>query len=499
MSGGAKLTRRQFFGRGAAAALGLSAAGCDATDPFALEKPPVPGAERWRRFEEKSVATACAQCWAGCGIRVRVVEGRAVKIAGDPESPINRGGIGPRGLSGLQALYDPDRIRQPLRRKGPRGSGQWEPISWADALEELGGRLRKLRERGAPERLGILCDRERGLMRDLWERFARSYGTPNFFDGSSRGGVATAQARYLMQGTREIPAYDWTSTRYVLSLGAGLLEASCQAIYFARATAYLKRGRSEKHFGNHQTRSHLGRGKIVQVEPSYSRTASSADEWISIAPGSYGAFALGLAHVLVRDGLYDRDFVEQHCFGFETWTEDGGRTHRGFRDVLLSEHTPERVAGICQVDADTLERIAHELAEQRPAFAITDDRATAAANGLQTAMAVQALNALLGSLERPGGVLSQRAVPLAAWPAAPPDELAEAGLRMPRLDFVGAGRYPLATSVAEELPRALVSGRPYRLDTLLLYYANPCYAWMNPERWTRALEAVPFVATFTPF
>src|SRR6188508_1467570 len=98
------------------AAVGLTACG-EEHDPYALEKPDVPGAASWLTGEERHVATACAQCPAGCGIRVRVVEGRAVKIEGNPASPVNRGGIGPRGLSGLQALYDPDRVRQPLARK----------------------------------------------------------------------------------------------------------------------------------------------------------------------------------------------------------------------------------------------------------------------------------------------------------------------------------------------------------------------------------------------
>jgi anaerobic selenocysteine-containing dehydrogenase len=157
------------------------------------------------------------------------------------------------------------------------------------------------------------------------------------------------------------------------------------------------------------------------------------------------------------------------------------------------------VAPICGVEAATLERIARELAQTRPAFVITDARATQASNGLQIAMAVNALNALLGSLERPGGVLVQREAPLAPWPPLAADVVAEAGLRAPRVDGVGAGRFPLATSVGEALADALASGEPYPLDTLLLYYANPAYAWLNPERWRKALAAAPFIASFTPF
>ena len=488
MADASALTRRQLLVRGAAAAVGAGAAGCGgAADPFAPRKPEVPGAARWTRYQEKSIATACGQCTAGCGIRVRVVEGRAVGIEGQPENPINRGGIGPRGLAGLQVLYDPDRVRGPLRRKGPRGSGEWEPVSWESALAELGDRLRGLRERGESQRLAIVCGRERGMMRELWQRFAHAYGTPNFLDAGGRESGPVEQAQWATRGIRELPAYHWEETRYVLSLGAGLLEASCQAIYFARASAWLKRGRS------------VERGKIVQVEPSLSRTAAAADEWISIAPGTWGAFALAISHVLVRDGLYDRPFVEEHTSGFEDWSDETGRTHRGFRSVLLAEHAPERMAEICGVEPATLERIAREMASSLPAFAVTDGRAVQSGNGLATAMAVDALNALLGAFARPGGILVQLPAPLAPWPEAARDAVAAEALRAPRIDRVGSGSFPLATSVVEALPEALLSGEPYPLDSVLLDYANPCYATASPERWRKALAAAPFVATFTPF
>jgi anaerobic selenocysteine-containing dehydrogenase len=482
-----ELSRRNFLRGAAAAAVALPAAGCQDGDPYALEKPPVPGEERWRRHQEKSVATACGQCPAGCGLNVRVVEGRAVKIEGDPDNPINEGGIGPRGLAGLQALYDPDRIRQPLRRKGPRGSGQWEPISWDSALDELTTRLRELRTRSEAQRVGILCGRERGIMRDLWGRFATSYGTPNFYDTAPEAGGAISQASALMQGVRETPSYDWDSVRYVLSVGAGVLDASCQSISFARTSARLKRGRT------------VDRGKIVDIEASYSRTAASADEWIAVAPGSYAAFTLGICHILVEENAYDRRFVEDRCFGFDDWTDENGVAHRGFRSVLASDYTPEQVARICEIDPGTLDRIARELADQRPAFAITHPRATQATNGLHTAMAVHALNALLGAIDRPGGVLTQRAAPLAPWPPVEMDDAARAGLAAPRVDGTGRGRNPLTSAAGGDLASALLEKSPYGLDTLLLYYANPCYAWMNPERWRRALSEVPFIATFTPF
>lgn len=475
-------------------ALGLGLAGASLTsckghheDEFALPKPPVPGADAVREHDEKWVATACAQCPAGCGVRVRVVGGRAVKIEGAPDNPINRGGIGPRGLAGLQVLYDPDRIKQPLRRKGARGSASFEPVTWDDAIALVSERLTRLREAGEPHRLGITCGRDRGTLLENWQRFAQAYGTPNVFDGLSRRLGAVAQAATLTQGFHEIPAYDWSSTRYVLSVGAGIMEASCQAVYFSRAAAYLRQGRPG------------ARAKIVQVEPSRSRTAAQADEWIAIRPGTHAAFVLGIAHVLVRDGKHDADFVRDHAFGFEPWTDRLGQSRPGFKDLLAAECSPEATAATCGVKASVIERIAAELAEQRPAVAIADERATLTSNGLQIALACQALNALLGSIDRPGGVLVQRPVPLPAREPITPDETAAKGLAMPRLDGVGASRYPFARSCVEALPEALVSGAPYGLDTLLLHQHDPLYSGLGTKRWREAVGKVPFVVSFSPF
>lgn len=474
-----RISRRNLLKAGGGAVAGMAVKGCSSGDPYSPDKPPVPGAERWRRFQESSVTTACGQCAAACGVRVRVVEGRAVRIDGDPDNPINRGGIGPRGIAGLQVTYDPDRIREPLVRR----HGRLEPIAWDDALEMLGERLAVLRDAGEAERLLLLCGRERGMVHDLWRRFAYVYGTPNFFDSSARDGGGLRLANELMQGVADIPAYDWGRSRTILSLGSGLLESSCQAVYLARLSAHLRRGRPGE------------RARIVHVEPSYSRTAANADQWISIAPNTYAAFALGLAHVLVRDGLDDRAFVEAYTAGFDDWTDAAGVPHVGFRTVLREKYAPEAVAATCGVEARAIERLAHELAVGRPSLAIIDPQTTLATGGLQAAMAVLALNALLGALQRPGGVVEQAAAPLASWSEPELDDAALASLARPAI----VERTPFGALAAGEVAATLLAAPPYPIDTALLYYSNPAYAWPDPSRWEQALQAIPFVVSMSPF
>lgn len=477
--------RRDFL-RAALAAGGLALAGCHkGEDPYNLKRPKVPGMAGYGTHQEKFITSACSQCWAGCGIKVRVVEGRAVKIDGHPSNPVNRGTIGPKGQSALQLLYHPDRFKGPMRRDGARGSGKWVPATWDEAIQSIGKSLADIRSRGESRSVLVLDGEPRGMMRDLWDRFLRAYGSPNHVDhrSASDGGKVLAMA--YMHGVPEIPAYDWNGTRYVLGFGASLFESWCQSIHLTRASSNLRRDNPGR------------RVKFVQVAPRHSVTASKADEWIPIEPATYGALALGLAHVIVKEGLFDAEFLKAHTFGFEEWTDAAGKKHRGFRDLVLADYPPEKVAGITGIPRKTIERIANELAGHRPAIALADGLAASATNGLGTAMAIHALNALLGNLERRGGLLVQRRPPFAPWADVEMDEAAKKGLAAERLDGAGT-RLPLAYGCIQALPDVVLSGAPYAPQAAFLYRSNPAYSKPSGKKWLEALAKVPLVVSFSP-
>lgn len=450
-----KIKRRQFL----AAAGGAALAGCTPKeDPYALTKPKVEGAAGWHTYEERWISSACGQCPAGCGIRVRVVEGRAVKIEAHPTCPINVGGVGPKGQSGLQLLYSPDRIQGPLRNG--------KSVSWDEAIAEIAARLKEIR----PEGLVVVDGEPRGMMPQLWERFLRAFGSPNHVDHRSMTDSGKLLATYYMQGVPEIPAYDWPQTRYILGFGASLFESWCQTIHFTWASSRLRRSMPGK------------RVKFVQVSPRYSVTASKADEWVPIRPATYGALALGLAHVLVREKMYDEAFVKERTTGFEL-----------FRDRILANYPVDKVAEITGVQAEAIERLAREMVEHKPAIALADGAAAAATNGLGTAMAIHALNALLGNVERPGGMLVQKTAPLAPWP-----ELAAAAPAAPRLDGCGTPACPLGRSAVQRLPQAILKGEPYPAQALFLYKSNPVYSKPDGKAWREAIAKIPLVVSFSP-
>lgn len=133
----------------------------------------------WSNYEEEFHASICQQCPGGCGILGRVVDGKLVKISGNPLHPVNQGGLCMKGLTGTQVLYDPDRLRTPLERDGKRGGGKWKPIPWERALERVAGRLQELRRNGKAHTVTFLGGQYRGLVEQIVQRFGRAYGTPN--------------------------------------------------------------------------------------------------------------------------------------------------------------------------------------------------------------------------------------------------------------------------------------------------------------------------------
>jgi len=476
-----RLSRREMLQ--AMAATGAAAAGAcrkyDGPAPVAA----VPAG--WYRGEERQIATTCGQCPAGCGIVVRVHEGRAVKIAGMREHPINSGAVGPKGQSGLQLLYHPDRIRGPLRRVGPRGSGRWTQITWDEAISQLATALATMRAAGDSRGLVVVDGEPRGPVPRLWERFLIAYGSPNHVRHLSTSDGGGLRAMAFMQGVEELPGYDWLNTEYVLNFGSNLFESSCQAIHHARATSAMRRGQPGR------------RVKFVHASPRFSVTAAKADEWVRIQPATYGALALGIAHVLVRQALYDAEFVRDHAFGFDPWRDRSGTPHRGFRDLVLNDWPPEKAARITGVPADTIERLAREMSAHRPAIALNDGTGAATTNGLGTAMAIHALNALLGSIERRGGILA-RPPALSSWSPTAPDDIARRGLAAEPIDGRGTAACPLGEGAIQALPDAILGERPYPVHALILYRSNPVFSKPEGTRWAQALQKVPLVVSCSP-
>jgi anaerobic selenocysteine-containing dehydrogenase len=276
-----------------------------------------------------------------------------------------------------------------------------------------------------------------------------------------------------------MPGFDLGQTDLVLSFGLDLFEDGPTPL---QAIASL--------IGSRPTEA---RASLLQVGTRMSPSAAKAGEFFGIEPGSHGAFALGIAHVLVREGNYDREFVQRHTLGFEDWSDSEGRLHTGFRRLLLENYYPDRAAQICGCEPARIVSVARRFGSASRPVAVAGGEAVSGSNATWTGMAVHALNALVGAFDRPGGVVLPPPIPLTPMPplaAAPP---ADAVSVFHSEDGSGFGVDPLE-AFSERLLET-----PDAVDVLIVVNANPVYSHPAGERLRQILEDIPMVVAISSF
>ena len=420
-----ELTRRRFLRLSGMSALGaVIFSGCGIPNkvaelqiqsPVEIPEDVVAGGESW-------YATLCRQCPSVEGVLVRVMEGRAKKVEGNPDYPLNVGKHSARCEAALQALYHPDRLTQPQKLVGPRGSGEYEPISWDEAMDTLVSRMKSLTD---PKDLLMITDPLRGHLGMVVNQFATTYGGQHLpFEPMER--VVLRRALKEVFDQDRIPHFDIKNTNYLLSFGADFLGTWVSPVSHAVAYGEFRQG------------SGRPRGTFVHVEPRLSMTAANADQWVPINPGTEGLLALSIAQVMISEGLADADAAK--AFTGATNPTDASS---------LAAYTPEQVAqdtGLASFfgEGKAVERIrelAHDFATKRPSLAIGGDSTAAHTNGLFNLSAIYALNYLVGSVGTKGGVLFNPPSPLQDIPdtasGAPFNEWQETAARL------RAGKVPL--------------------------------------------------------
>ena len=476
-----RVTRRGFLG-----VLG-GTAGAAALVRGTLTQAEQAGADltRWATPEEVLVPSICQQCPGGCGLLVRTLDGQVAGISGNPLHPINRGTLCPKAFGGLQALYDPDRLKGPMARDGERG--RFRPIAWDEALSMVTARLSDLRAKGLSHTVAILGGQYRGYRDMLWRRFAEAYGTPNYIRVRCLPPEKPALAHRLMQGVTTPLGYDLAEAQFILSFGAGLLEAWLGPVHASQAFARLRRSGERP------------RGRFVQVDPRRSATAVKADRWVPIVPGTDGILALGIANAMIREGLYDQEFVAAHTAGFEDWTDGAGRRLSGFKNLVLNEYGLLSVSAATGVPVKTILEIARDLGTIKPALVVGERGPAYGSDDLHTRMAIHSLNALIGNIGVKGGLLIQGDLPLAPPPPVQQDDAARRGAAQPRLDGAGQGEYLLASDVPQALPGQLLKESSSPVNALFLFATNPLANHPAKEAFAEGMKRIPFIVSFSPF
>ena len=447
----------------------------------------------------------CHQCPARCGIDVYTTNGRVHAIYGDAGNPIANGKLCPKGHLGTYILYDPDRFQGPMQRTNPEKGRDVDPgfvpISWEEAFDLIAERLNRLRENGESHRFAALYGRGWGAS-DAGNLgvFGRLYGSPNSGLGhSSICSDGSRCAKDLTDGNYSYNAYDYDNTNYLLIFGAGFLEAF-------RPYNYLM-----QKWGHMRTKS--PRTYVTGVDVHMNTTLAAADEALLVRPATDGALALAIAHVMLTDGLWNRDFVGDFTDGRNLFRSGEAIPEGSFEqkwvDGLeqwwneeLKDRTPAWAAEVTGIPEHRIVQTARRFGSTRPAVALFERGPTAHTNGTYAGMAIHALNALSGSLFAEGGLFYQMPPAYGPWPADADDYMddyaREAEGRESRIDMARTERWPLAVNMMQEIAANHLAGDPYKLDTAIFYLTNPIWTAPDSEHWEEALREI-FVIDTSPF
>lgn len=472
-------SRRNFFKIAGVAAAGAAGVGLgQARSPL----PEIGQGDPWPDREEHWVASVCQFCPGGCGVRARVVDGRVVKVEGNPFHPVNRGRLCPVGQAAPQFLYHPDRLRAPMVRDG---GGSLRPASWGEAIALVARKLQALRGQQEAHTMVFLTGTYRGLRERFLRRFMSALGSPNYVRAGEIFAEEADLAHVLTQGVDRPLAPDLFSARSILSFGVPLLEGGPSPVYQMRAYGHFRHGEDRP------------RGFLLQVEARRSATAERADRWVAIRPGTEATLAMGIAHAIILEQLYDADFVETYSEGFNDTPGRDGQVVPGFRSIVLREFTLPRVSEATGVPSQTILSIARAFAKNQPGVAIAPSGPPAGPSRLGLRLAVHYLNVLVGNLGKAGGLLLPGRLPLGEWEARAEDEIGRASLAQPRLDGARSGVYALAGNASEALPERILSGKPYPVNALLVAGIDPLFDHPWAKDFTRVLDRVPFVVSFS--
>lgn len=438
------MKRRTFLQLGGMTAAGALLAGCQSKNekliPYLI--PPDEGVTPGRA---SYYASSCNVCPAGCGILVRVSEGRAKKIEGNPAHPVNRGRLCARGQAILQELYHPDRLQQPLKRSGPRGSGVFQKISWAEGLGLLTAQLKELQQARATDSLALLTPQLSGSLARLTAGFMRSYGSPNLVSFELLSSDWLRHANRMSFGQAVLPFYDLAETRYLLSFGADFVESHLSPVQYGNAFGRMRQGRDTI------------RGHFTYVGGRMSLTGASADRWMPARPGSEGALALGMARLIMDEALYDRAALAASGLSPDKILEH------------LKAYDLSTVAELSGLAKESIVEVAREFAGTHPALAMAGEAVAFQSNGPESVRAIQLLNLLAGNLNRPGGVYPAGSLPgLSAG-----SESSMAGLT------------------------GLIEGMQAGRIRLVLVKGDPRHSIPPLTGFQRALDKVPFTVSFS--
>jgi len=402
----------------------------------------------------KSIPSVCMMCPASCGILGYLEYGKVAKIGGNPLDPNSRGRLCAKGIAGLNHLYNPERIPSPMKRTGKRGEGRWKEISWDEAFDEIALRLRSLQAEGRSQDF-VIQNTWDIASNDLAGRFASAFGSPTTLQHAAFESPNGSSALQDICGY-SMAIGDVAHSRYILNFGANPYESHFLYVPFIQRLI--------------DARINLG-AKMVTFDVRISQTAGKSDEWFPIIPGTDGIVVLAMARVIVKEDLWDKQFIER-------WTN--------LSPSRLSQHlapyTLKKAESASGVRASDIRRIAVEFATSKPSFAMSGGGMLKHVNGTANQRSIFLLNALVGNLDSKGGYGFPQNYPLDFPGPVPPRQ---------------RGMNPEPQTLFLQ-----VNQRIRHIGVLMTHMDNPVYKGPDSKLVSYALQdekRIPFHVSIDPF
>ena len=386
------------------------------------------------------VKTICQMCYFYCGLDVTVENGRILKVAGMKESPVNQGRLCAKGLSCAELVTDPKRLKRPLRRVGDRGSGQWEEITWNQALDEIAEKLLHVRGKFGPEYLGYYRGHGPGWVTNfnyVW-RFMNSWGSPNLFTHSHLCFVPRALAHGATFGP--FPEPDYEHTNCIMLIGYNPVYTS-PVNYAPRIIWAKQRG-----------------AKLIVVDPRFTNTASKADLFLQNRPGTTGALVLAMIQVIIEEGLFDAAYIKEWTVGFDRLKD------------LVREYTPEKVEDITWVSADKIREAVRMISTIEPLVIVDGNGLDQHTNTVQTVRTTSILRSLLRTVQEEGGSIM--------LPPLPFVDVQRRGSQPPDFYDKSVCQYPLYAAggfglTGVEMIDSIATQKPFGIKALIVQGGDP--------------------------
>jgi anaerobic selenocysteine-containing dehydrogenase len=498
-----RLTRRDFI-QASAATSGVWLVGCATTQPQVSF--PITSAMQVRKAKAAEapqgdwVASTCQGCTQWCAIQIFVQDGRAVRVRGNPLSKTNHGYVCPRGHLIPQQNYSPDRIKTPMKRtvaaKGRGIDPKFVPITWDEALNTVADKMIELRKAGEAHKFAYIRGRYSPTSTDiLYGAMPRIYGTTNYFSHSAICAEAEKMGPGLTQGFYGYRDYDLDKTQCLVLWGTDPLASNREV------------PNTIHHFGKI-----LERGTVIAIDPRLSNVAAKAHEWLPVLPGTDGALAGAMAHVLLVEGLWNREFVGdfkdgKNLFAAGKTVDEAAFAERETHGLVkwwnleLKDKTPAWAEKECGIPAAQIVRVTRAMAKSAPKTAVWMGPGVGMSpRGTYASMSVYALNGLLGSIDVEGGVLQASSVPIGRMPSSDAylDDVAKGASKFKKLDGRGAKDMPAMMNarpgsgvVTNNIANGMLAD-PGACKMLMASWANFNFSCTGAQRWDQAMAKLPF-------